>query len=149
MAASAIFIHHRHGATSAANGEATQVVARLDTHVETSPEPAMVVPQNGTRIGAQVPFTTHPVTNPVDPTALLRLPDGRYVPALNGIEKPQPMVWQHGNFTAIVATERTQWRGLGELDWYVHEDGTRSTTLMTGVDGTPQPVTIVLHATNG
>ncbi len=120
----------------------------FETASAAAPRPSTGAPENGTKIGEAVPFTTRPTTEPGDPGSMLRLPDGSYVPPLNGIQQPQPMIWKHGSFTAIVATERTSWQGLGELDWYVHQDGARSTTLMTGVDGVRQPVTIVLHTTS-
>jgi hypothetical protein len=55
----------------------------------------------------------------------LRLPDGSgYVPNLNGVT--QPMEWTAGRFTPIVGINRTD----TGIDWYVHEDGSQSTTVM-------------------
>lgn len=65
--------------------------------------------------------------NPRDISLMTRLPDGTYVPNLNGVR--EPLTW-NGPFSPIVRIHRTD---LGE-DWWVHENGMQSTTVM--VEGT-------------
>jgi hypothetical protein len=63
----------------------------------------------------------------VDRTTMLELPDGTFVPALNQTVGAPPLAiaWQ-GPWSPIDHVERTD-QGV---DWYVHRDGTRSTTEM-------------------
>jgi hypothetical protein len=59
----------------------------------------------------------------------LLLPDGSYVPALNGAEGAPPLrlFWEAGRpWSAIVGVARSD----AGVDWYVHADGSRSTTEM-------------------
>ena len=63
-----------------------------------------------------------------DATALL-LPDGSRVPALNGARSPQPMreVWPVSvPWSPITGVEHSP----AGIDWFVHADGSRSTTQM-------------------
>lgn len=59
------------------------------------------------------------------PAELLRLPDGTAVAPLNGVQRAGPFVWGDGPYAPIVGTE-TQ----NGIEWWVHADGTKSTTLM-------------------
>lgn len=57
------------------------------------------------------------------------LPDGARVPALNGARSPQPMreVWPVSvPWSPITGVEHSP----AGIDWYVHADGSRSTTQM-------------------
>jgi hypothetical protein len=59
----------------------------------------------------------------------LLLPDGSSVPALNGAEGAPPLqrFWERDRpWSPIVGTERSD----AGVDWYVHADGSRSTTEM-------------------
>lgn len=58
----------------------------------------------------------------------LGLPDGTFVPALNGAAGARPLAAAWGNWpwSPIVGTERTD----AGVEWYVHADGSRSTTEM-------------------
>ncbi len=56
---------------------------------------------------------------------MLKLPDGTSVPPLNGVADPPRLVWTNPEYAPIVRTEHN-----GDYDWYVHADGTYSTTLM-------------------
>lgn len=56
--------------------------------------------------------------------AMLRLPDGSEVPPLNGVKEPAALVWGDEPYSPIVGKEL----GSG-IEWYVHADGTRTTTL--------------------
>jgi hypothetical protein len=65
----------------------------------------------------------------VDADATLLLPDGSRVAALNGARAPQPLAtaWPASvPFQPIVGIERSP----AGIDWYVHADGSRSTTEM-------------------
>lgn len=62
-----------------------------------------------------------------DRPRLLELPNGEFVPALNGARGAPAMEWELGRpYSPIVGRERTT-----ELEWYVHADGTKSTTQMS------------------
>jgi hypothetical protein len=72
----------------------------------------------------------------------LRLPDGSEVEPLNGVKAPPAMVWGETPYAPIVGREF----GNG-IEWYVHADGTRSTTLDRWRDdlGRRDSVTLVAH----
>ena len=78
--------------------------------------------------------------------APLLLPDGTTVPALNGAVGAVPLAraWSpHVPYSPIVGRERSD----AGIDWYVHADGTRSTTEMKYRPdlGRPDAVTRVAH----
>lgn len=75
---------------------------------------------------AQQREKTPPSTVPANER--LALPDGTFVPCLNGTVGAPPLSPHWGNrpWSPIVATERSD---VG-VDWYVHADGTRTTTEM-------------------
>ncbi|MCA8949496.1 MAG: hypothetical protein KDE27_08325 [Planctomycetes bacterium] len=80
------------------------------------------------------PSSADPPTPEVDPPAtaddrpvgegMLLLPDGGYVAPLNGVTNPPKLIWDNPEWSPIVRIEHN-----GELDWYVHADGSYSTTL--------------------
>jgi hypothetical protein len=72
----------------------------------------------------------------------LRLPDGSETTPLNGVVAPMPMVWGDRPYAPIRGVEH----GNG-VDWWVHADGTRSTTLDVWRHelGRTDPVTLVFH----
>ncbi len=77
---------------------------------------------------AAVPATCEAPAAAADDTQLL-LPDGSSVPALNGARAPQPMrdVWPVSvPWSPITGVEHSP----AGIDWYVHADGSRSTTQM-------------------
>lgn len=51
------------------------------------------------------------------------LPDGSEVAPLNGVTDPPALVWNNPEWSPIVRQERN-----GGIDWYVHADGSYSTT---------------------
>lgn len=57
------------------------------------------------------------------PDGLLLLPDGSKVAPLNGVTNPPRLLWQNPEWSPIVRQERN-----AGLDWYVHADGSYSTT---------------------
>ncbi len=66
-----------------------------------------------------------PQDSPRDISAMMRLPDGTYIPNLNGVQVP--MAWSRAAFSPIVGIRRSD---LG-VDWWVHENGTLSTTVVS------------------
>lgn len=57
---------------------------------------------------------------------MIRYPDGTYMPALNGVRNPPPLQWPSDlPFTPIVGK-----RVSAGVEWYVHADGTQTTTQM-------------------
>ncbi|MBK8975310.1 MAG: hypothetical protein IPM29_05250 [Planctomycetes bacterium] len=56
----------------------------------------------------------------------VELPDGTWVPALNGAKDARAPLWPEGvPYSPLVGRERAS----NGQDWYVHEDGTRWTTI--------------------
>jgi hypothetical protein len=68
-----------------------------------------------------------PLENPPDPGTWWRLPDGTYVPALNGVVGAPPMVWPEDRPFSPITHKET---GSNGIEWYLHADGTASTTAM-------------------
>jgi hypothetical protein len=85
----------------------------------------------------------------VDRQRQLLLPDGTYVPALNGAEDAEPIATYWGPFpwSPIVGIE-TNSQGL---DWYKHKDGSYSTTQMVWREdlGKKMAMTRVAHPAPG
>jgi hypothetical protein len=76
-----------------------------------------------------VPAVPAPSRAPAGPRdQQLALPDDTFVPCLNGARGAPDLreYWGNRPFSPIVAVERSD---LG-VDWYVHADGTRTTTEM-------------------
>jgi hypothetical protein len=68
-----------------------------------------------------------PTRNPVNVSQMVLLPDGTYIPTINGVENPTRMPWPAGRpWSPIVGTQR----GQDGLDWFVHADGARSQVRM-------------------
>jgi len=62
---------------------------------------------------------------PPGPHDFVIYPDGSRWPALNGVTEPPRLAWHHGRpFAPVTGRER----GRDGRDWYVHADGSRSTT---------------------
>jgi hypothetical protein len=76
------------------------------------------------------------------PATMLRMPDGSEAAPLNGVTEPGQVVWGNRPYAPIVRTVRHQ-----GIDWYVHSDGTRTTTVRVQRSDTRQltPVTLVAH----
>ena len=64
-----------------------------------------------------------PVKSPANVSAMVRLPDGTYMPTLNGVENPPPLPWpQNRPWSPIIGRER----GGDGLEWFVHADGVKT-----------------------
>ena len=72
--------------------------------------------------------------DPVDISLMTKLPDGSYIPNLNGVREPG--LWTGRPFSPIVGIRRND-QGV---DWWVHENGMQST--ITYVDGTRNGVPV-------
>lgn len=93
----------------------TQPPAPAPTQEET--EPAPIATGNVAEPGP---------AEPNDPAAgKLLLPDGGYAEPLNGVKNPPKLLWNNPEWSPIVRQEHN-----AGLDWYVHADGTYSTTMM-------------------
>jgi hypothetical protein len=109
--------------------------------VPPTPTPAPVVAPPGAAAPAQADLGTKP-KDPPKPAAAgprLQFPDGSSMPALNGVKTDVVINWGTRPFTRVVGTED----GPRGWKWYVHENGTRSTTAMVDVNGVPQPMGLV------
>ena len=75
----------------------------------------------------------------------LALPDGTFVAPLNGVVSPAQFKWTKGPYAPIVGKRRG--KEPGSWWWYVHADGTMSTTAMVMREdlGRTDAVTIVAH----
>lgn len=83
---------------------------------------------------------------PDQPTATkkLRFPNGTLVEPLNGVTDPALCVWGDAPWSPIVRKEHN-----GNMDWYVHADGTYTTTMMQWRSDLKREdaVTLCLHPT--
>lgn len=72
----------------------------------------------------------------------LRMPDGSFVPTLNGVLHPADIVWGDRPWSPIVRKQIDP-----TVEWYVHADGTYTTTLMRwrGDLGREEPVTLCMR----
>lgn len=89
-------------------------------------EPAPTPPVVDGKPAATLQAAPSPTRSPTMPQAMLRYPDGTYMPALNGVQNPAALHWPAGHpFTPIVGK-----RLCGDTWWYEHADGTMSTCEM-------------------
>lgn len=84
-----------------------------------------------------------PPLSPPKPAAVVggtvKFPDGSSMPTLNGVQGEVVITWGSMPFTRVVGTED----GPHGVKWYVHENGTRSTTIMLETNGVPAPTGLV------
>ncbi|MBK9385712.1 MAG: hypothetical protein IPN34_12960 [Planctomycetes bacterium] len=67
-----------------------------------------------------------PTRTPPVPEEMIRYPDGTFMPPLNGVKQPALLHWPPEEpFSPIVGKQMA-----GDVEWYVHADGTQSTTQM-------------------
>jgi hypothetical protein len=90
------------------------------------------------------PLSVPIVKDPGAGAGMLRMPDGSFVPPLNGAVNPPAAQWTDP-FSPIVGTRRGN--EAGAIEWYVHADGTMTTTIMLFRHelGRPDATTIVTH----
>ena len=72
----------------------------------------------------------------------LQMPDGSFVPTLNGVLHPANLVWGDVPWSPIVRKQIDP-----NVEWYVHADGTYTTTMMQWRSdlGRTDAVTLCLH----
>lgn len=122
------------GAASWAVWSATQAKAAEPKKIPEPPAAKKALPQVPTpMVATNTRPAPKPQHNPRDISLMTRLPDGTYVPNLNGVR--QPMSWT-GQFSPIVSINRTD---VG-VDWWVHENGLQSTVLI--LEGTMKGVPV-------
>jgi hypothetical protein len=115
-----------------AKSEPLQVPAGAPT-APAQPEPAAPKPAQA-EVTAQAPIPKSSTT-----TGSVVYPDGSKLPALNGVTTEVVLTWGVRPFTKVVGVED----GPQGWKWYVHENGTRSTTVMNTVNGVPQAMGLV------
>ena len=81
-----------------------------------------------------------PQAAPADRSRQLELPDGTFVPTLNGAVDAEPLknYWGVWPWSPIVGVERSS----AGVDWYQHADGSYSTTQMLRADPGNRLVTL-------
>ncbi len=114
-----------------------------DRHKEDADAKPAPTQKKGTAKRGQEPAVT---SNPPSPQKMLELPDGTFVPALNGAVNAKPLVtaWDpQVPYAKIIRQERAP----DGVDWYVHADGSFSTTRMVFRDDLKRmdAVTSVAH----
>ena len=98
-----------------------------------SPAPTGTQPRAGVDAPSQPPAAPMQGTAPerkqarVRKPRMLRFPDGTELPPLNGVEIPAKLQWPKNRPYSPVVGKKTEANGD---TWYVHADGTRSTTIM-------------------
>jgi hypothetical protein len=76
-------------------------------------------------VGKPVPRDLPPTDPKADRTGWVAYPDGSSYPPLNGVTTAPKLIWHRlVPFTRVVRIERD----ASGRDWYVHENGARSTT---------------------
>ncbi|MBL8723626.1 MAG: hypothetical protein JNK49_06235 [Planctomycetes bacterium] len=85
---------------------------------------------------------TFPKVEQVPENERLSMPDGSFVPTLNGVKNPAKIAWGEFPYSPVVRIQKDP-----TLDWYVHADGTYTTTIMQWRSdlGREDPVTLCLH----
>jgi hypothetical protein len=68
---------------------------------------------------------TFPKADQVPEEQRLRMPDGSFVPTLNGVKNPAKIAWGEQPYAPVVRIQKDP-----TLEWYVHADGTYTTTIM-------------------
>ncbi len=114
-----------------------------------SAPPASPSVSPGSELPGQVPVVAadatpdHVAVAPAqDAPAQVQFPDGSSAPALNGVTESVKLVWNDRPFAKV--KEKIVDSGW---EWYVHEDGSRSTVKMVDLNGVPAPIGIVASPT--
>jgi hypothetical protein len=126
----------------AIGGVAFAIWPKAAPEAPAAPQPSAPAPQQPQPqpVAADVP--KQPEAPPR--TAMLKLPDGTEVAPLNGVKNPADMIWGDRPWSPIVRVDHTT------IDWYVHADGSLTTTLEVWRQdlGRKDPVTIVARPTD-
>lgn len=72
----------------------------------------------------------------------LYFPDGTWLPTLNGAKNCKPVEFSARPYSPVV---RKEFDAKSKISWYIHADGSRSTTLKSPWKGQMNHVTAVLH----
>jgi len=119
----------------------------LRTPPDLAPEPAPVAepPAAGPVPSAAPLMTVDYLPEPeakVPAERRLKMPDGSFVPTLNGVVNPAAIPWGSAPYSPIVRKQIDP-----TLEWYVHADGTYTTTIMQWRSelGRDDACTICLH----
>ena len=119
----------------------------LRTPPEVAPKPAPVPEQAPTQpVPSSAPvMTVDFIAEPAEKVPAerrLKMPDGSFVPTLNGVQNPAPIAWGDVPYSPVVRKQIDP-----TLEWYVHADGTYSTTIMQWRSdlGRNDPCTVCLH----
>ena len=91
-------------------------------------------------------------TDPSKIAGMLRLPNGTAVPPLNGVKNPPPLQWKAKRpWSDIIGTRIVEYPDRSPVEWYVHADGSQSTTVMLKQERQGkswwEPFTLVGYAT--
>ena len=90
-------------------------------------EAVPIAPGPGPMVGSMIPLEDAPA--PPAGAGIVSYPDGSSFPALNGVDEPVKLIWTGGRpYSPIVG--RMFDGPPNNLDWYVHADGSYSTTAM-------------------
>ena len=108
-----------------------------------TPTTPVVAPDAPVPVEAEVKPATPPPKPVAAPAGTVKFPDGSSMPALNGVQTEVVIAWGTKPFTRVVGTED----GPNGWKWYVHENGTRSTTVMLETNGVPGPTGLVAEPT--
>lgn len=104
--------------------------ASIWTLVRTRPEtPASApsVPPAPPAAAQAVAPVVAPTRTPTRPEEMIHYPDGTYMPALNGVQRPGRLNWPPELPFSPIIGKRASSDGT---EWYVHADGTCTTTMM-------------------
>lgn len=113
-----------------------------DAAPQKSQEPAVSPPKPATPAS---PVTAEFKMEPAEKVPVerrLKMPDGSFVPTLNGVLHPANIVWGDVPYSPIVRKQIDP-----TVEWYVHADGTFTTTMMQWRSdlGRTDAVTLCLH----
>lgn len=97
-----------------------------------------------TAAAPKLPATVMPLSNAKINEHKIQYPGGQSMPALNGVTADVKLNWGTKPFTPIVGVET----GPDGTQWYVHENGTRSTVTMNTMNGVPQAMGMVAEPTD-
>ena len=107
-------------------------------------EAVQLAPGPEPMVGSMIPLADVPP--PAEGAGTVSYPDGSKFPALNGVIEPVKLIWTSGRpYSPIVGKMHDG--PPNNLDWYVHADGSHSTTAMRQIRlGGPLVATGMLQA---